>query len=292
MTLGTFVLNALASSAVAAAVLACIAFVLRSTAARWVNHQFDARLEAAKAEHRSQEELLKDALTQHRLKIEALQSGALSGLAARHVLLDKKRIEALESVWAAVAYMHPYHNLSVMCATIGFDQLSKVAKDGQNGAAIIESFLNMAPPFDELGKPDNPHYRIDQVQLFVPPLVWAMFDAYRSVIFLPVMMLIAVKGGIDVSDMWDVARVQNLIKAALPDVQFDLGSRGAADLARVAGPLKTRLLAVTLESLENPATDTKSVERASAILRSAQALNLAATAAANPAVTALTEKGR
>jgi hypothetical protein len=292
MTMGTFILNALASSAVAAAVLACIAFVLRSTAARWVNHQFDARLEAAKAEHRAQEELLKDALTQHRLKIEALQSGALSGLAARHVLLDKKRIEALESVWAAVAYMHPYHNLSVMCATIGFDQLSKVAKDGQNGAAIIESFLKMAPPFDELGKPDNPHYRIDQVQLFVPPLVWAMFDAYRSVIFLPMMMLIAVKGGIDVSDTWDAARVQNLIKVALPDVQFDFESRGAADLARVAGLLKTRLLAVTLESLENPATDTKSVERASAILRSAQALNLAATAVANPAVTALTEKGR
>ena len=292
MTLGTFILNALASSALAAAVLACIAFVLRSTAARWVNHQFDERLEAAKAEHRSQEELLKDALTQHRLKIEALQSGALSGLAARHVLLDKKRIEALESVWGAVAYMHPYHNLSVMCATIGFDQLSKAAKDVRNGAAIIESFLKMAPPFDELGKPGNPHYRIDQVQLFVPPLVWAMFDAYRSVIFLPMMMLISVKGGIDVSDMWGAARLQNLIKVALPDVQFDLGSRGAADLARVAGPLKTRLLAVTLESLENPATDTKSVERASEILRSAQALNLAATAAANPAVTALTEKGR
>ncbi|MDO8973913.1 hypothetical protein [Reyranella sp.] len=291
MTLGTFFLDALASSALAAAILACIAFAFRHYAARWVNHQFDERLEAAKAEYKRQEEVLKDALTQHRLKIEALQSGALSGMAARHVLLDKKRIEALESVWAAVAYMHAYHNLSVMCAAIGFDTLSKVARDSPNGAAIIDSFLNMAPPFAELSEPDNPHYRIERQQLFVPPLVWAMFDAYRSIIFLPMMMLIAVKGGMDVSGMWDAARVQNLIKVALPDAQFDLGSRGAADLAKVAGPLKNRLLAVALESLENPATDTKSVEQAGKILRSAEELQLAIAAAGNSSVAVLAQKG-
>lgn len=284
------VLNALASSALAAAIIALFGLVFRSYAVRWVNHQFDERLETIKAEHRKQEETLKGDLAKQRSQIEALQSGALSGMAARNALLDKRRIEALERVWTAAAYIQPYHNVVSMCSAIGFDELSKVARGSKAGPAIIDGFLQMAPPFADLGKQDSPLSGIDREQLFLPPLVWAMFDAYRTVVFLPMAMLISIKGGHEVKDMWDAKRVQHLLRAALPDVEFDLTNQGTADLGRLAGTLKSRLLAIALGAIESPEVDTKSVEQAAEIVRSAQTLQASTVAASNPAVAALRER--
>jgi hypothetical protein len=46
---------------------------------------------------------------------------------------------------------------------------------------------------------NNPFYRIEREELFAPPLRWALFDFYRTVIFLPIAMLRAIKAGLDVS---------------------------------------------------------------------------------------------
>ena len=287
MTLWDTIRNVLASSTLVAAITALGLFLFRNAISRWIGHQFDAQLESVKAEHRRDEEKFKHDLAEQRHRLDALQGGALSGMAARNALLDKRRIEALEKVWSAVTYLQPHHQLVLVAATIGFEKLSTLSKNNPQGRELIETLMRMAPDSADLQTADCPLYRIEREQLFLPPMVWAMFEAYRAVILLPMAALVGMKGGLDVAGMWDVKLVQGVINVALPEAAPELERQGAKGLVSIAGQLKSRLLAVFTDALENSTTDARTVNQAAKILHATQSLDIAKAAASRPEISAL-----
>lgn len=57
-----------------------------------VQHEFNEKLETLRADLRKSEERFKSDLRAKESEIEALRSGALSGLISRQVVLDKRRL--------------------------------------------------------------------------------------------------------------------------------------------------------------------------------------------------------
>ena len=82
-----------------------------------VEHEFNTALEAVRADLRAKE-----------TQIEALRSGALTGLASRQAALDKRRLEAIDELWAGVGALAPLKWFTSMMATIKYDEALKKSK--------------------------------------------------------------------------------------------------------------------------------------------------------------------
>lgn len=103
-----------------------------------VQHEFDAKLEALRTEHRKSEESFKADLRAKDAQIELLRNGAISGLASRQAALDKRRIEAVDHLWSAVTELAPAKGASSWMATIKFDAAVKEAERNPKFRQVFE----------------------------------------------------------------------------------------------------------------------------------------------------------
>jgi hypothetical protein len=107
MSFGDILVAALLSSGVTVGALALLGATLRTTVTRIIGHQFDLALEREKSSLKRDEEQWKAALSAQRSRFDALQASLLAGMRARNEMLDKRRIEAVERIWATVIELRP-----------------------------------------------------------------------------------------------------------------------------------------------------------------------------------------
>jgi hypothetical protein len=86
---------------------------IKASIERSVQHGFDAKLETLRTELRKNEEGFKSDLRSKETEISALRDGVLSGRAQRQALLDKRRLDAVECVWASVIALAPFKGVAV-----------------------------------------------------------------------------------------------------------------------------------------------------------------------------------
>jgi len=109
-----------------------------------VQHGFDSRLEAIRAELRASEERLKSTLRDRENEIALLRNTVLAGSASRQPLLDKRRFEAVERVWTAVNNMAGHFRLlSEFMARMNIDEVAKDVGDPR-----MKRVLSMFSPPD------------------------------------------------------------------------------------------------------------------------------------------------
>jgi hypothetical protein len=102
-----------------------------------IQHNFDEKLEALKAQLRRDEEQLKADLRARDDEIAALRSGALSGMASRQAALDKRRLEAIEKVWSAVIDRWQWKHLAKMVGSLRMDvTLNAATKQNEEGRKL------------------------------------------------------------------------------------------------------------------------------------------------------------
>ena len=82
---------------------------------------FEAKLETLRSDLRRSEEELKSELRSKEAQITALRDGILSGRAQRQALVDKRRLEAVDGLWAAYTDLAPFAVVSRYMASINFD---------------------------------------------------------------------------------------------------------------------------------------------------------------------------
>jgi hypothetical protein len=108
-------------------------FLARNWLLAWISkgvqHHFDAKLEELRAELRKNEELFKSDLRDKEAEISTLRNTVLSGSAGRQALLDKRRFEAVEKVWAAVNDLGRLKVLSGIMAALNYKAVAKEASD-------------------------------------------------------------------------------------------------------------------------------------------------------------------
>ena len=80
-----------------------------------IQHGFDERLESMRAEFKRSEELLKSELRLREAERSVLHSTILSGRSQRQALLDKRRIEAVERLWASTMALAPTKVWQLLC---------------------------------------------------------------------------------------------------------------------------------------------------------------------------------
>ena len=124
-------------------VLTVIGFIVgtyyKAKVEKAVQHNFDGKLEALKAQLRRDDEQLKADLRARDDDIAALRSGALSGMATRQAALDKRRLEAIEKVWSAVIDRWQWKNLAKMVGSLNMEvTLKAAAQQNQEGQKMRE----------------------------------------------------------------------------------------------------------------------------------------------------------
>lgn len=89
-----------------AAGLGIIGWLLRNwisaRLAKSVGFEFDRKLELLKAEHRTSEEKLRADLRAKEAEIATLRLGAMTALSNRQIAVDKRRLDAIDQLWASV----------------------------------------------------------------------------------------------------------------------------------------------------------------------------------------------
>lgn len=217
-----------------------------------VQHQFDTKLEATKSDLRAKE-----------AQLSALLDTVLSGTAQRQALLDKRRIEAVERIWAATNQMAPFLTVSAVMAHINFDVAAKESPGRPNARQL---FNMIAPPsLVENLKQDRATPAINE-QPFVSPLAWAYFSAYQSIIFgayIDARML--AEGVEDAGKFLRRGHARELLKATLPHQAGFIENNDPSAYHYLLKELQGLLLIELKKILDGQEADRAAVDRAKQI---------------------------
>lgn len=248
--------------------LAFAAWLMRSIIAtrltKSVQHEFDSKLEVIRTQLRKSEESFKADLRAKEVQIELLRSGAISGLASRQAVLDKRRIEAVDQLWSAVTELAPAKAASVWMAVIKFDAAAKEAAKNPQFRQIFEA-VGSGLDLKKLGSTGA-----SKIRPFVSEISWAIFSAYQAILLFAVTRLHMLKSGLDVPDVLDTSAITKLIQAALPHRAAYLEKYGVAGYHYLADELELTLLKELQNILKGQESDKASVEQAAAILQESE----------------------
>jgi hypothetical protein len=175
-----------------------------------VQHHFDVQIEGVRAELRKSEERFKSDLRDKEAEIAGLRNSVLAGSASRQALLDKRRFEAVEKVWAAVNDLAQLKYISSTMAILNFKAVAKRSTDPK-----MQQFLSVigagAPELDKIknvARDERP---------FLPELAWAYFNAYTTILYASLALYKVLTIGIDDPDkLLSIDAIQKILKAVLP----------------------------------------------------------------------------
>lgn len=184
--------------------------VITTRLAKSVQHEFDNKLETIRADFRKSEELLCADLRSKEAQIAVIRGGAIAGLTSRQAALDKRRLEAVDQLWAAVTALAPLKVASIWMGTLKFDV---AAREAAKNPRMREAFGVLAAPFDLTKIQMNDAAK---ARPFVSQIAWALFSAYQAIILFAVAQINILKIGLDKPELLTPESVTNLVKVALP----------------------------------------------------------------------------
>ena len=249
------------------AILAVVAFVFRnyiqSKITAGVQHTFNIRLETLRSEFQKTEETFKSELRLKELQISALRETALSGFSSRRAALDKRRLEAVERVWATVVSMTPYKLASNIMSQINYDAAAKEVPKNPNVRKAFEMFGKSVDPSKIAfggAEAERP---------FISPKAWALFSAYKSILSFAALQMKTLEFGVDGTGLLKGEPINALIKAALPYYTDYVEQYGAAGYHFLLDDFEQKLLEELRKMLDGVESDTADLAKAAEILRAA-----------------------
>lgn len=219
-----------------------------------ISHEFNEKLEKVRAELREKEN-----------QIDALRSGALSGVQHRQAALYDRRLRATEDLWKAVVSMAGAKNLSALLANINFDA---AVKEAAHNAQFREMFKTMGGFFDPKNLDISDAYKS---RPYVSELAWAYYSAYQSIVMRAVIQFEALKAGLD-KDFSKVEEITKLVKVALPHQEQLIEKYGADAFHFLLEELELKLLNEIGKTLNGIEADQESLKKAAIILKEADSL--------------------
>lgn len=224
-----------------------------------VQHKFNSQLEALRAELSKSEELFKQELRTKETEISALRDGVLGGRAARQALLDKRKLEAVDRVWAAFLALAPYRVVLRMMSSVDLEKVSKAAPRDPNIRKIFALIGGQAP--------DQTAVKAKGEQLFLTPLAWAYFSAYQTAVMTSYLIAKALENGLEANKFITFEPTIKILKAALPTYGGFIDEHGFQSFDFLLEELEENLLRALREILEGHDVDTESVARSSEIIK-------------------------
>jgi hypothetical protein len=245
--------------------------VISTRLTKSVEHEFNTKLESVRAQIRESEERLKAELRAKEAEIAALRSGALTALSSRQVALDKRRLEAVDQLWASVTALGPARRLAALMSSISFEKAAPITESEPKARQIFEM---MGSEFD-IKSIDLSN--ASKARPFLSPMVWATFSALEAVVMHAVTQWQLLKSGLGAKDLIDNEAIAKLIKIALPHYSDHIDKFGPPAYYYALEALDDQLLKEIQQMLSGVEADMSSIVRAAEILRQSNAVSAQAT---------------
>jgi DNA-binding protein Fis len=229
-----------------------------------VRSGFEAKLEALRSDLRRSEEELKSELRSKEEEITALRDGILSGRTQRQALVDKRRLEAIDGLWAAFTTLTPFTLVSRMMASINFDVAAREAHQRPNTQQLFRMISggdqteNLAKVAQHSGRSQQP---------FVSPLAWAYFSAYQMVVFGAYIRAKVLEIGLeDAHKVITDEPIKDVLKTALPHYSQFIDEQPVGAYHLLLDDLEKHLIAELQKMIRGDEQDQASVEQAARIM--------------------------
>lgn len=230
-----------------------------------VRHEYDQKIETLKASLKKSEESFKAELQAKTSQIDALRSGALSGLVSRQAALYERQIRAVEELWGVVVSLVPAKAISSMMMTFKWDV---AAEKAQKDPQVREMFKTL-----ERGIDTSKLQTIEakKVRPFVSPLAWAYYSAYEAIVLHAVLIMKLFQSGLDIK-LANTEYVTKIVKVALPNHEAYIEEYGPSAFYHLLEELEIKLLVEIDHILQGQKSDKESIEKAALILRESDRL--------------------
>lgn len=230
-----------------------------------VSHEYDKKIEQLKTELRKSEEIFRAGLRAKESQIEALRSGALSGVANRQTVIFERQLAAIEYLWDVVISLAPAKAVSAWMSVVKFEAAAKEA-------ARNPRFREMFAMLDTLDLKSFDTNKALKVRPFVSQLAWAYYSAYQAIVFHAVLRLQMLKNGIDMVEVIDTQNVIKLVKVALPHQTEYIEKYGPVAFHYLLDELERNLLLSFKLMLDGKEADKETLAKAEAIIKEADKL--------------------
>ncbi|MDP3383647.1 MAG: hypothetical protein Q8S47_10020, partial [Phenylobacterium sp.] len=249
---------AITSSTLLGAVGFLVGTAYKARVERSIQHSFDKKLEGLRGTIRRSDE-----------QIAAMRSGALSGLQNRQANLDRRRLEAVENLWAESVTFGRYRSLAALAPAM--DIIMKKATGSGSDALKAREYAEVMLRSAGLDDPKPMSIEPDKERPFLDPVCWALFSAYRQSCTYPAMLMHLAKFGMgpDVLEQSTPA-VLTTLKAALPEQATYIDQQGIGSLFHLLQPLEDKLLAALIGSLSGRESSDEAVRHAAEIIEKVQ----------------------
>ena len=227
-----------------------------------VEHEYEKKIDILRTELRNSEESFKAELRTKASQIEALRSGALSGIINRQAIVYKRQIEAVERLWEAVISISPSKTISAIMARLKVDI---VAGDAAKNPQVREMFKAIGDAFDAKG---STCIEASKIRPFVSKLAWAYCSAYQVIIAYAVVQCKMIQSG-TTKNYFDVEAIKKLVKIALPHQEANIEKYGPSVFHHLLEELESKLLIEIEFMLSGKESDKKSIETAATIMKEA-----------------------
>lgn len=225
-----------------------------------VSFEFEKKLEILRAKLRETDESFKADLRVKETEISLLRSGALSAMLSQQVALDKRRLEAVDQLWASY---NSFNNARWITNFLKVIKFAEVAKATENDPKAREVFKVMGAGFD-LKLIDNTSAA--KSRPFVSVMVWATYTAYVAICYHAIARWQALVTGFG-PNLIDNESTKKLILVALPEYASYFDEFGPDSYSYVLEVLETKLLQEIQVMLTGKDVDHATIVRASEILK-------------------------
>ena len=219
-----------------------------------VKHEYDEKIENLRADLKAKNS-----------QVDALRSGALSGISNRHAVLYNKQTEAIQELWESVVLLGAAKSISATMSVINFKEISELS----------ESNPRVREMFTQLGNVDLtklPTEKALKTRPFVSSLSWAYFAAYQAIVINAVIRMESLKIGINLKDIDDTKNVTNLVKVALPHQVEYIEKYGASAFHHLLDELESKLLISFEITLKGQELDKDTIKKAAEIIKEADSI--------------------
>jgi hypothetical protein len=243
--------------------------VITTRLTKAVEHEFNERFEAIKAEHRQSEEIFKSELRTKEIQISNLRSGALTGIVNRQATQEKRRLDAVDQLWSAMQKLTQLKGAATIISVIKFEEaLAAVAKE-QKPSQLFKAFEAAA-----LNKEDSALLSgADMARLHVSDLAWALFSAYKAIVILARLQLEMLKSELDAVETLDTDSAIKIIKSALPDHAGYIDKNGIQAAYHLLDELELRLLKELRRIMEGKEIDQAAILQSADVMKHVDSLN-------------------
>lgn len=234
---------------------------------RSIQHEYDQKLTVLKASLASDLEKLRSETVKYESEVKSLREGALSNLTQREAILFKKRVEAIECIWAAKQKLDKGLFLATTIGVINWERVGENDPPSEALSEIADLYLRSGSNLADLGS-DN----LQTCKLYVSSLLWARFEAYQAIIIDAYARMTLLQKKQPLS-LLNTDGVTDLLKKAIPECTQVIDEYGVSIFSSLLKALGEKLLIEMRAELNSSEPDEVTLRKAADIIADAQKLN-------------------